>query len=329
MSAHCPTTSEMGFPVFSRYIYISDNLGGDATSLNLSRTLRTLITDGGFAPETIFLHIIAILHSPAYRLENAGALRMDWPRVPVPRDTNALCASANLGRGLATLLDPDTSASGVSTGVLRAGLKTLGLPTKRGGGSLALSELSLAAGWGSTQAAGAGNTIVMPGRGSTANRDYTANEREALAREGEALGLTINQVLKLLGDKTLDIYLNAEACWANVPTHVWSYTLGGYQVIKKWLSYREESVLGRALQPGEVAYLSEMIRRIGAILLMGPALDASYRVAAGNAMIYEELNVSRDAQRERKDAKATKRGSSRRLTPAMRPPRLPSKSGRD
>jgi hypothetical protein len=29
-----------------------------------------------------------------------------------------------------------------------------------------------------------------------------------------------------------------------VPSRVWAYTLGGYQVIKKWLSYREHDVLG-------------------------------------------------------------------------------------
>jgi hypothetical protein len=31
------------------------------------------------------------------------------------------------------------------------------------------------------------------------------------------------------------------------------YTLGGYQVIKKWLSYRERAVLRRALKPDEAA----------------------------------------------------------------------------
>lgn len=44
----------------------------------------------------------------------------------------------------------------------------------------------------------------------------------------------------------------------------------------KWLSYREHGVLGPVLRPGEVGYVQEMARRIAAILLMGPALDASY-----------------------------------------------------
>ncbi len=77
-------------------------------------------------------------------------------------------------------------------------------------------------------------------------------------------------------DTTFDIHLNADAFWSNVPARVWDYTLGGYQVIKKWLSYREHAVLGRALKPDEAIHVSEMVRRIAAILLMGPALDANY-----------------------------------------------------
>ena len=39
----------------------------------------------------------------------------------------------------------------------------------------------------------------------------------------------------------------ADAFWRNIPATVWTYNLGGYQVLKKWLSYREHDVsLGRA-----------------------------------------------------------------------------------
>lgn len=64
--------------------------------------------------------------------------------------------------------------------------------------------------------------------------------------------------------------------------------LGGYQVIKKWLSYREQAILGRALKPEEVAYLSEMVRRIAAILLLSPALDANYEAAKANAVEWKD-----------------------------------------
>lgn len=57
---------------------------------------------------------------------------------------------------------------------------------------------------------------------------------------------------------------------------VWEYTLGGYQVLKKWLSYREQPLLGRPLRPEEARYFAQVARRIAATLLMGPAVDRSY-----------------------------------------------------
>ena len=79
-----------------------------------------------------------------------------------------------------------------------------------------------------------------------------------------------------MGDSTCDVYLNDSAYWSNIPLKVWEYTIGGYQVIKKWLSYREQPLLGRALTKDEVRYVQEMARRIAAILLLQPALDANY-----------------------------------------------------
>ena len=69
-----------------------------------------------------------------------------------------------------------------------------------------------------------------------------------------------------LGDTTFDIYLNDRAYWRNVPSDVWSYKLGGYQVLKKWLSYRESKVLNRKLRAEEVQHFTDTARRIGAIL---------------------------------------------------------------
>ena len=47
------------------------------------------------------------------------------------------------------------------------------------------------------------------------------------------------------------------------------HRLGGYQVLKKWLSYRERNVLGRALLPEEVQHFTDTARRIAAILSQG------------------------------------------------------------
>ncbi len=64
--------------------------------------------------------------------------------------------------------------------------------------------------------------------------------------------------------------------YPNVPAGVWGYTIGGYQVIKKWLSYRELGLLGRPLTPDEAREVMNMARRVAAILLLQPQLDANY-----------------------------------------------------
>ena len=67
-----------------------------------------------------------------------------------------------------------------------------------------------------------------------------------------------------------------------MPSAVWEYTLGGYQVIKKWLSYRERDLLGRPIKVDEVREVTNIARRIAAILLLGPALDANYEAVKAN-----------------------------------------------
>jgi hypothetical protein len=88
--------------------------------------------------------------------------------------------------------------------------------------------------------------------------------------------LSEEQTIACLGTMTSDVYLNNTAYWRNVPASVWEYTIGGYQVIKKWLSYREHALLGRALTTDEAREVMHMARRIATIVLLYPALDANY-----------------------------------------------------
>jgi hypothetical protein len=72
-------------------------------------------------------------------------------------------------------------------------------------------------------------------------------------------------------------FLNEAACWQNVPEKVWDYTIGGYQVIKKWLSYRELGLLGRPLSPDEAREVTHMACRIAELILLQPELDKNYQ----------------------------------------------------
>ena len=71
-----------------------------------------------------------------------------------------------------------------------------------------------------------------------------------------------------------------------MPEAVWEYTLGGYPVLKKWLSYREEAVLGRSLGPDEARMFTQIARRIATILLLGPELDGNYRAVVADGFAW-------------------------------------------
>ena len=233
-------------------------------------------------PEDVFYSTLATLNSVEYSTENAGALRQDWPRIPLPDSQKLLRASADLGRQVAGLFDTESTLKGVTVGDIRPELRLIGVTTRVGGGSLREPDLALTAGWGH---AGKGG-VTMPGKGKIVEREYSNAECKALLDGAGELGLSEEQLLAQLGDKTYDVYLNDIAYWSNIPSRVWDYTIGGYQVIKKWLSYREEELLGRPLTKEEVRYVQEMMRRIAAILLLGPALDANYRAVKSNTYLW-------------------------------------------
>ena len=239
-------------------------IDGDATQHrpNLSATAQRYLKHFNASVEDLFHHVLAVLHDPTYREANAGALRMEWPRIPLPGwpdgDTSeaaeTLTRSATRGRELAALLDPDTPVPGVTTGTLRPDIAAIAVPATADGRNITGDDFALTAGWGHY---GTGDA-VMPGQGRVVEREYTADERTTL------VGATGRSPLH--GHTTFDIYLNGTAYWRNIPAAVWRYKLGGYQVLKKWLSYRERPVLGRALTPEEVLYFAEAARRIAAIV---------------------------------------------------------------
>ncbi len=235
---------------------------------NLRQTVDLWRTSQGLSETDLFDHCVATIHAPSYRKGNAGALRMDWPRIPIPGDSNVLKSSAHLGQQVAALLDAARETPGVSSGALLAGLVLLALPKGK--------DFKLTMGWGSVQINKTGSRIVMPGTGSTTQRAWTDAERAALSQLAARHDLDLNALLGLIGEQAVDVHINADAKWKGVPAKVWAYTLGGYQVLKKWLSYREAAVLGRVLTGEEALHFAKTARRITEILCMGRALDAAH-----------------------------------------------------
>ena len=255
---------ERGTSMFPAYLREEGDLGNGGQAghrPNLSPAAQRYLKHLGATVEDLFHHVLATLHDPAYREANAGALRMEWPRIPLPGwpdgeadgAADSLAASAARGRELARLLDPEAPVPGVTQGTLRPEIAALAVPATTDSRNMTGDDFALTAGWGHY---GTGDA-VMPGQGRIVEREYTPDERAALG-----------DTMSTLGEKTLDVYLNDRAFWRNIPAAIWDYKLGGYQVLKKWLSYRESDVLGRVLTPEEVLYFAEMTRRIGGMLLV-------------------------------------------------------------
>ena len=241
--------------------------GGIERRPNLSPAAETYLERIGADVEDLFHHVLAVLHDPTYRESNAGALRVEWPRIPVPgwldgvkeKAADELEASATRGREIVAFLDSGATVPGVTSGLLRPELAAIAVPSTFDGGNMDGSDFDLSAGWGYF---GVGQA-VMPGQGRVEERPNTPDELTALGED-----------ISILGEMTFDIYLNERAYWRNVPAAVWNYKLGGYQVLKKWLSYRESRVLGRSLLPEEVQHFTDTSRRIAAILrLVSPEPD--------------------------------------------------------
>ena len=104
---------------------------------NLSAEAQRYLERFGMGVRDLFYHVLAVLHDPGYREANAGALCMEWPRVPLPgwRNDDSAEARSTLfqwtarGRALGHLLDPDIPVPGVTRGVLRPELSAIAVPT--------------------------------------------------------------------------------------------------------------------------------------------------------------------------------------------------------
>jgi hypothetical protein len=178
-------------------------------------------------------------------------------------------SSAALGQQIATITDLDQEVDGVSRGKIAVDLASVAAMTKTNGGAITEDDLLVTAGWGRVSKNG-----ITGGRGKIVvwvdgNVVETEDEEEIKTASGNIV---------------LDIYINENVCFKAVPREVWQYSVAGYQVLKKWLSYREQAALHRPLDIDEARQFTQIARRIAAILEMGERLNANYRQVKGSAL---------------------------------------------
>ena len=218
----------------------------------------------------LFAHALATLYSPVYLSENIDGLRQGWPRIPLPKDPALLLASARLGCRLKELLDPDQPVEGVTSGEIAEEIASVAVPLtiKRAARDWSVSN------WGNRTDAG----VTMPLRGRVKRAEAVSG-----ADESEA--------------PSVDVFMNDVSYWSGIPEHVWHLRIGGYQVLKKWLSYRDSSITKRPLTRDEVKHFQDSARRMTALVLMGPELSSLHKaVAVSAAMADSGLNIGIEAE---------------------------------
>ena len=214
----------------------------------------------------------AVLHAPAYQAEHKSALSADWAHLPIPKDRELFTRLVVKGEQVTRLLDAHRDARDVIEAVLGRERAALLGPLRRiNGAQLRPDDLKIAV------------TYWGGGKGRWKPRPFTVDEapREDWGEEA-------------WGDRTGDLYINDEAFFANVPQAVWTYQLGGYPVLKKWLGYRQADRRdGKALIDSERKWFRQVVQRIAALLAIGHELDKVYQAVAADAFTAGELGLTR------------------------------------
>lgn len=214
----------------------------------------------------------AILHAPAYQAEHKSALSADWAHLPIPKDAELFEQLVTKGEQVTRLLDANRDARDVIEAVLGRERAALLGPLKRtDGGNLRPDDLKISI------------TYWGGGKGRWKPRPFAIDDAPV-----EAWGADV------WGERTGDLYINDDAFFAHVPEAVWTYQLGGYPVLKKWLGYRQADRRdGNPLTDDERKWFRQVIQRIAALLALGNELDALYQRAAADAFTAAELGIER------------------------------------
>lgn len=198
--------------------------------------------------EEIFYHTLAVLSAPAYRLEHEEYLAEDWPRVPMPRVWTFKIAAVAPTRWFPAVSRPSIQGQNGALKVLNRSA-TLGRRVAALLDPQANPDVSHTVG-----------RLVQPGTETEA--------QDSALRIGNRPHYEESREVYVLSD-SIEL--------AGVSPRVWAFTLGGYPVLKNWVEYRKD----RALSLDDAEWLEGIVRRVSALLELGPELDGAYELAKG------------------------------------------------
>jgi len=95
------------FPLY-RYTHTEQSILQDGRASNLNESIVSLLlanveSSSKVLPEQVFDYVYASLHSPNYRVKYKDFLKSDFPRIPIPRDSNMFWQLVRIGGQLRRL----------------------------------------------------------------------------------------------------------------------------------------------------------------------------------------------------------------------------------
>jgi hypothetical protein len=209
-------TSEIDY-VLPLYVYSEDN-----TKIpNLKKEIVEEIekTFGKVTPEDILDYIYAVLHSPSYREKYKEFLKIDFPRVPYPKDKETFTQLVKLGTELRLLhlLESPKVNQFITTYPVPGDNEVEKVRFEK--------EVTLRQAQGDTES------------------------------HADLVSASSKETPKQVRGDAGKVYINKEQYFGNVPEIAWNFFIGGYQPAQKWLKDRK----GRTLTNTDIEHYQKII----------------------------------------------------------------------
>ena len=199
-----------------------------------------------FAPIDILDYIYAVLHSPTYREKYKEFLKIDFPKIPYPKDATTFWSLVALGKQIREIhLLESPIVEEYITEFNIDGDCVVGKPRYETTLQINTNEEN------SSQP----NTIGE----NSALSNITTSSKNSPPLEG-------NLKKRLFGR----VYINETQYFENVPEVAWNFYIGGYQPAQKWLKDRKD----RKLEFDDIAHYQKIIVALTETDRLMKAIDA-------------------------------------------------------
>ncbi|MCF6182957.1 type ISP restriction/modification enzyme [Lutibacter sp.] len=206
------------------------------------RSIRKDGNDSTFAPIDILDYIYAVLHSPTYRKKYKEFLKIDFPRVPYPKNTDTFWQLVKLGGEIRQLhlLESPKVEKYITSYPISGDNKITRKLTKTDIGFEPNTVLDTSA-------------KVSTKTDTVTSSDFMESNGIKLYRE-EIKG---------------KVYINDTQYFDNVPLTAWEFYIGGYQPAQKWLKDRK----GRILSFEDILHYQKIIVALSETNRLMKAID--------------------------------------------------------